>query len=151
MPLLSPVSKAFEEEQEQGGTSGSIDFDDSQTLVLQLINIYPVTTIIIDALDECSKEARRRILNFLKTTLAGASSMVKFFLLSREEGDVVFNLKSFPNLWISSRNNQTDIETFVRVETHQLIAKGSLLLHSQFKESLEEEIVAKLAKDADGM
>jgi len=150
-PLLPPVVKAFEAEEEQGGVSGSIDFEDSQALVLQLINIYPVTTIIIDALDECSKEARRMILDFVKTTLAGASSLVKFFLSSREDGDIVFNLKSFPNLQISSGMNQADIETFVKVETQQLIAKGLLLLHSQSQESLEKEIVAQLATDADGM
>jgi hypothetical protein len=47
--------------------------------------------------------------------------------------------------------NQADIETFVKAETQQLIAKGLLLLHSQSQESLEKEIVAKLATDADGM
>ena len=150
-PLLPPVVEAFEAEKEQGSVSSSIDFEDSQALVLELINIYPVTTIIIDGLDECSKEARRRILDFVKTTLAGTSSLVKFFLSSREDGDIVFNLKSFPNLQISSGMNQADIETFVKVETQQLIEKGLLLLHSQSKECLENEIVAKLAGDADGM
>lgn len=38
-PLLFPVVKVFEAEEEQGSVSSSIDFEESQALVLQLIKI----------------------------------------------------------------------------------------------------------------
>lgn len=150
-PLLPPAVRLYKEEEDQGGASGSLDLENAQELIMQLIDLYPITTIIIDALDECTKEGRGIILSFIKSTLEGSSTLVKFFLSSREDGDITFHLERFPNLRISSGKNQKDIETFVKSETRQLIEKGSLLLHSQNKPELESKIVDKVSKDADGM
>jgi hypothetical protein len=149
--LLPPVVELFEEEEAQGGATGSLDIDDARELILNLINIYPVTTIIIDALDECSIQGRGIVLDFIQTIIEDASSLVKVFVSSREDGDIVFNLQRFPNLRISSGKNQVDIEAFVESETKRLVRAGLLLRNSQRQQQLIEKIVIRVAAEAQGM
>lgn len=149
--ILPPVVEMYKQEEAQGNASGSLDLDGAQELILKLIDVSPYTTIIIDALDECSKEGRGCLLDFIKTALVEASSLVKFFISSREDGDIVFNLQRFPNCRISSKKNRADIEAFVKSETRRLIRSGSLLRNSQQPQELEDTIVAKVSDDAHGM
>ena len=149
--LLPPVVEKFNEEEEQGSASGALDIDDAKDLIVALVALYPITIIIIDALDECPREGRAILIEFIKTVIQNSNSLVKFFISSREDGDIVFHLGEFPSLKISSGKNQVDIEAFVKVETGRLVNSGSLLRHSQKKPQLMDEIISRVARDAQGM
>jgi hypothetical protein len=149
--LLPPVVKKYAEEEEQGNAAGTLDIDDARELILDLVSIYPVTFIMIDALDECPREGRATIIEFIKTVIRSSSNLVKFFISSREDGDIVFHLGGFPSLRISSGKNQVDIEAFVKAETKRLVDSGSLLRHSQKQPQLMDEIISRVARDAEGM
>jgi hypothetical protein len=149
--LLPPVVEKYKEEEEQGNASGTLDIDDARELILELIALFPITIIILDALDECPREGRAIIIDFIKTVIRNSPNLVKFFISSREDGDIVFHLGEFPSLRICSGKNQVDIETFVKSETARVVESGSLLRHSQKKREIMDEIISRVTADAKGM
>jgi hypothetical protein len=66
MPLLPPSINLYRKEQSEGFASGQLQIDDSCRLIMQLIDLYPQTTIIIDAMDECDPDTRYELLDVLK-------------------------------------------------------------------------------------
>ncbi|KAH7363777.1 hypothetical protein BKA65DRAFT_472146 [Rhexocercosporidium sp. MPI-PUGE-AT-0058] len=149
--VLPPVIDLYEEMEGQGSASGTLDIDESKELILALVNLYPVTTIIIDALDECCANERSVILNFIRMIVEESSSLVRIFISSREDGDIVFHLDRFPNMRISSGKNQVDIDAFVASETSLLVKPGYLLRNSARQQELAEEVATKVAAQASGM
>jgi hypothetical protein len=141
----------YEKEEEEGNASGYLDIDDAKDLILELVALYPVTIIIVDALDECPREGRAILIEFIKRVIQDSRSLVKFFISSRDDGDIVWHLEEFPSLKISSGKNQVDIEAFVKKETRRLVNSGLLLLHSKEQKILTDKITSKVAKDANGM
>jgi hypothetical protein len=82
--------------------------------------LYLVTIIIIDALDECLRERRAILIESANPGVRISSSLVKFFISSREDGDIVSHLAEFPSLKTLS-GNQVDIEAFVEAEPGRLV------------------------------
>jgi hypothetical protein len=150
-PLLSPTIEFFRKKEAQGFASGPLRIDESRELIIQLIEHYPLTLIIIDAFDECDSEKRADLLEALETILRESSSLVKIFISSRDDQDIVFQLAQYPNLEISSDRNSDDIASFVKVEIKKLIQKKRLLKHSQARNEMEKLIVDKVVQGAAGM
>ena len=150
-PLSAPIVAKYEEKG-QGFSSNGLSLDESCELTVQLIEHSPMTTIIIDALEECDPEERQSLLDALQSILQDSSlGLVKIFLSSRDDQDVVCTLQSYSNLEIVSDRNTADIETFVRIETDDLIQKQRLLRGSSAKEQLKHLIITEVCKGADGM
>ena len=126
-PLLSPVVAAYTKREKEGFASGSLGIEESRALILQLVEQYRLTTIVIDALDECDPERRADLLESLEEILQESASLVKIFVSSRSDQDIVLHLRGYPNLELSSSRNKDDITSFVTAETHGLIKRRKLL------------------------
>ncbi|KAI9653168.1 MAG: hypothetical protein M1821_007708 [Bathelium mastoideum] len=150
-PLMKPTVDLFEEKEEEGFASGPPELDDSRALILQLIELYPLTTIVIDAMDECNPQKRRELLGVLEEILQNASGLVKMFISSRNDQDIVLRLKNYPNLEIDSRKNSDDIARFVKHQVRELIKNGELLQYSTLPADMEELITWEVIEGADGM
>ena len=150
-PLLPPTVAAYKKREMEGFASGSLDIDESRLLILQLIEYYSLTTIVIDALDECDPERRTDLLETLRVVLQESSSLVKIFVSSRDDQDIVLHLRDYPNLELSSEKNKEDISLFVTTETYNLIERKKLLALSTNKKKLKIEIIEHVTKNADGM
>ncbi|KFY17970.1 hypothetical protein V492_00220, partial [Pseudogymnoascus sp. VKM F-4246] len=150
-PLLGPVVATYRKREAEGFASGPLRIDESTALIIQLTEQYPMTTIVIDALDECDPETRTDLLETLEKILKESSRLVKIFVSSRDDQDIVCHLEDYPNLGISSDRNMDDITSFVRVETQDLIKKKKLLRSSTNKEELKEMIIDQVTKGANGM
>jgi hypothetical protein len=150
-PLLPPTVAAYKKREMEGFASGSLGIDDSRVLILQLAEHYPLTTIVIDALDECDPERRTDLLETLESILQESSSLVKIFVSSRSDQDIVLHLQDYPKLELSSEKNKDDISSFVTAETYNLIQRKKLLALSTNKEKLKIEIIKQVTKNADGM
>ena len=150
-PLLPPTVAAYKKREMEGFASGSLSIEESLLLILELANYYPLITIVIDALDECDPERRADLLEAFESILQQSSSLVKIFVSSREDQDIVWRLRDYPNLELSSEMNKDDIASFVTAETNNLIKRGRLLALSTDKENLTIEIVKQVTKNADGM
>jgi hypothetical protein len=118
-PLLSPAVELYRQKEIQGFISGPLRIDESRELIVQLIEHYPVTSIIIDAFDECDPEKRADLLEALETILRESSSLVKIFISSRDDQDIHFQLKQYPNLEISSERNSDDKEKAAEIQPSQ--------------------------------
>jgi hypothetical protein len=150
-PLLDPTITAYSKKEAEGFASGKLRINESCALILQLVEHYPLTTIAIDALDECDPEKRGDLLDTLETILRESSHLVKIFVSSRDDQDIVYHLKDYPNLEISSDRNMDDIVAFIKTETRALITKGKLLRFSSNQDELERLIIDHITKGASGM
>lgn len=150
-PLLPPTVAAYNKREIEGFASGSLSIDESSALIIQLAEQFPITTIVIDALDECDPEKRADLLEALESILRESASLVKIFVSSRDDQDIVWHLRSYPNLELSSGKNKDDIISFVQRETDSLVRRGKLLRWSTDKENLRTKIMEKVTEDADGM
>ena len=150
-PLLAPSVNLFKEKEAEGFASGSLQMDESLNLVLQLIAQYPLTTIVIDAMDECEPQKRHELLEALEKVLQNSSSLVKIFVSSRNDQDIVLRLRHYPNLEINSQRNDGDIARFVNDQVEKLVQDGRLLPYSDSETEMKKLIVDKVIEGAAGM
>ena len=135
----------------RGFHSNGLSSEESCDLILELIERYPLTTIIIDALDECETEKRQHLLDTFEDILKHATGLIKIFVSSRDDQDIVCTLREYPNLDIVSDRNTADIQSFVKIETERLVSKRWLLRYSNSKDELKILIIDQVSKGADGM
>ena len=149
-PLTQSIIAKYEQKG-QGFQSHGLRLEESRDLILELIDQSDMTTIVIDALDEIDPEKRYDLLEALETILQEARGLIKVFVSSRDDQDIVCTLNNYPSLDITSDHNQRDIEAFVRNETERLIKKRRLLRYSICKDELRFLILEKVCQGADGM
>ena len=150
LPLLPPLIELYEKKG-QGFDSSGLRLDECSGLIVKLTEHYPITMIFIDALDEVASEKRQDLLDAFEEILRKSLGLVKIFVSSRDDQDIVQTLEGYPSLYLASDRNADDIETFVRTETERLVRKRRLLHGSPAKEELKDLTIDKVSKEADGM
>lgn len=150
-PLLDAAIKMYEEKENQGFASGSLSLQESIGLILKLLEKYQDAIIVIDALDECNEETRGDLLDTLEELLEKSPCLLKLFVSSRTDQNIVYRLETYPNLELSSGHNAKDIDLYARSETKRLIKRGDLMRRSKRKEELCDKIIEELISKADGM
>ncbi|KAI8650762.1 NACHT domain-containing protein [Fusarium keratoplasticum] len=152
-PLLDAAIEVYKRREEDAFASGSLHLDESRSLILKLLEQYQgaTMTIVIDALDECNPLTRGDLLGMLEDLLKTSPCLLKIFVSSRTDRDIVYKLDNYPNLHLSSDRNSADIDLFVHSETDRLIDKGSLLRLSMRKEEIRDKIIHELTSKAQGM
>jgi len=150
-PLLKPTVDLYKQKEAKGFASPELQIEESCALIIQLIEQYPLTTIVIDALNECDLGKRRDLLKTLEKILRESSGLVKIFILSRNDHNIVIRLQRYPNLEIKSDRNSDDIVVFVKDQTERLIEDGELLQYSYSQTEIKELIIKKVIAGANGM
>ncbi|SPQ26473.1 155b9fce-3d70-4eae-8d87-6b345046ed02 [Thermothielavioides terrestris] len=87
-----------------------------QDQLLESVNLYPQTTLVLDALDECEPETRARLIDTIEFLLKNSERPLKVFISSRPDVDIRDRLLSQPNIEIRATDNQDDIAKFVNEE-----------------------------------
>lgn len=124
--IREPVRKKSKELQDEGFDPRGLRIDECKQLILNILEHSPAT-IVIDALDECDPSRRYLLLDSLQEILQGSANLVKIFVTSRDDGDIVCRLRDSPNLYIRAEDNGEDIHNFVKLEVEQSIEKKRLL------------------------
>lgn len=145
-----PVVREYENREQTGFSSGSLDLTKCQELMIELVMLYPHTTIIIDALDECDLATRGHLLQVLREICIACPGLVSIFVSSRNDDDLVLELEGVPNHYISLTDNAADIETFVEVKISRAI-QDRKLLRGKVSEHLKALIITAVSKGAKGM
>ena len=148
--LLKPVVDIYEGRQKEGQKASRLGWTESQKLLVQLTDIYPRTTIFIDALDEVDPTMRFKLLNALKDVVKRSTSVVKFFTTARMDTDILINLESFPRVELQPDDNISDINRFVENSIQSAIDDGRLL-HGDVPIDLKLEICDILRYRSKGM
>ncbi|KAK2769746.1 ankyrin repeat-containing protein [Colletotrichum kahawae] len=105
-------------EQYKEALSGFADFEDQEwtsdesfSVLLKLMEIYPSITIVLDALDEVNQEDRQELLDILSKLLQESSGLLKIFISSRDNYDISHHLSGSPNVYIEASDNAGDISS----------------------------------------
>jgi len=140
---------------EQKRGRGSLNETECVKTIIELTNHYPMTTIVIDALDEYENvDVRRSLIVCLQKILEESKSLVKIFVSSRNLTDIetLMNTKSPMLLSVEVRDNDNkeDIRRFVEEKLADYIQTRDLL-DGNVPDDLKEEIITKLTHGAQGM
>ena len=125
-----------------GLSAGLLDVEQCLKLLLEYASIYPQTTLILDALDECDAGRRHNLIQCLNTLLKVASNSVKILVSSRADEDIRLQFSSGPRVEIQAKNNSDDIAKYVeeRIEKNvQWQQKISANTKALVKERLHEK------------
>lgn len=97
-------------------------------ILLNLLECYEQPALVLDALDECSKESRALVLADLHSILNISSRPVKVFISSRYSLDIEDCLRNFQHVYIQEHLvNSEDIDDYMKRELWLLIQNGHLL------------------------
>lgn len=148
MPLAGlpkPVVEEYDKQSKDGFASGQLGFKCCADLLGSLLQIFPKTTVIIDALDESNPEERGRLLDLLETFMKSPKNLIKIFISSRDDVDIQLRLANIPNLYIEAQDNQEDIIRFI----HREMTANKRLF--QLPDELKGQVMKTLASKAKGM
>jgi hypothetical protein len=144
------VVDIYQDQENKGQKSSMLVLTESEKLLIQLTDLYPQTTICIDALDEVEKESRISLLKSLKNVIEGSKSLVKIFATTRMDTDILLQFEMFPKIVLQPDDNVSDINQFVRTKVHSAIA-DRMLLHGEVSHGLEADICGVLCERSKGM
>ena len=122
----------------------SPDTDTCRDVLIKLLNSYPATTIILDALDECDDATRYELMEILDQLMASSRKPLKILISSRPNVDIKSHFQGHPRIEIQAIDNQADIEDFVRDK----LSQGKL---RRLSEDLKGEVVRTLFDGSKGM
>ncbi|KAK0701566.1 ankyrin repeat-containing domain protein [Lasiosphaeria miniovina] len=122
-----------------------LSFNTCREQLLESVNLYSKTTLVLDALDECEGDSRCQLLEMVDFLLSEAERPIKIFIASRPNADIRDQFLARPHIEIQATDNQNDIEKFVNRE----IVKHRRW--NRFSASLRGEIVKTLLNRSDGM
>ena len=138
-----------EQADERGAQISSLCMEDIVTHILNITADDPVI-LVIDALDEIDDERRGDLFDALDQIVQESQNVVKIFLSSRNDGDIVDRLSRHSNVRIEERLNRDDINHFVQHQIDQAI-KSKKLLRGRVTSLLRNEIITALCSGAQGM
>jgi hypothetical protein len=118
-------------------------------LILNVLKENP-GTIIIDALDECDPVERYNLFESLDKILEHSSNVVKVFLTSRNDGDIVCRLNNTPNIYIDAQKNKLDIQRLITNEVERAVVQRRML-NGNVSKDLQVRIRVTLNQGANGM
>lgn len=141
------LAQLYQQKRQTGFASGILDMKECVDLLLQYVNIYPQTTLILDALDECDPRTRKRLIIALDDILARSSKPIKIFISSRPDEDIKYRFETGPNVDIQATDNQNDIIKFVAAK----IDEDDKIRRNKLSSDLKEGIVNTLSHKSQGM
>jgi ankyrin repeat domain-containing protein 50 len=122
-----------------------LTFNMCREQLLESLNLYPKTTIVLDALDECEPDSRGQLIERIEFLLTHSKKPLMVFISSRPDGHIRDRYLSRPNIEIQATENQGDIEKFVNEE---------IIKHRRWQRispSLREDIIKTLLDRSNGM
>ncbi|QYT03017.1 ANK_REP_REGION domain-containing protein [Trichoderma simmonsii] len=117
-----------------------------ETALIELINFYSRTILVLDALDECEMDTRETLARVLRNLVDKGKGTIKVFIASRKEADIEEHLGLRKLVEISTADNKEDIEKYVEEE----VAKVSGIWSSVSAE-VKEQVKKTIGEKSDGM
>jgi ankyrin repeat domain-containing protein 50 len=133
----------YAEKEKTGFASNEISIEESEKILLELVNIYPQTTLVLDALDECDRRTRGRLIEVLDGLLEQSSKPVKVFISSRPDQDIKDRFDSGPSVGIQATDNQVDISTFVDNKIEKSPEKWRKRISADLRGHIRKTLVEK--------
>jgi len=148
--LFKPVIEVYKDWCNKGQQSSPLTLKECLDILVELTDIYPQTTICIDALDEIDHAIRIRLLEALKHVMEHSKSLVKVFATTRMDPDIALQFEIFPKIVLQSDDNFDDIKHFVDTSVQKAI-DDKLLLYGDVSLDLKDEICEVQHERSKGM
>lgn len=150
-PIREPVVLAYHErvQEARGGQPEVLTLNECTDIILQLLEDNP-TIIVVDALDECDAVLRQDLILSFRRIIEESPSVLKLFLSSRDDRDIVTKMKTASEVYIEATDNRTDIQNFVVYQVKKAIEEERIL-NGMVSERLKGEIIRTLISKASGM
>ncbi|TGO19455.1 hypothetical protein BTUL_0004g00930 [Botrytis tulipae] len=156
LPIRKPVVEVYQnlKKENRGLTPQErLSLDETTEVLLKILQVDPFY-VVIDALDECDPSERYSLIESLKTIIDESASVVKVFISSRRDNDIVSQFEESPCISIQPSHISKDIENYVKKEVSEAmekkrIVKGKLL--PEEKKKIEQQITKALIDGSQGM
>lgn len=156
LPIRKPVVEVYKNlKKDNRGLPPQerLGLDETTEVLLEILQIDPFY-VVIDALDECNPNERFNLIESLKTIIDESANVVKVFISSRRDYDIVSQLEESPCISIQPSHISKDIEDYVKKEVSEAIekkkiVKGKLMLKE--KKEIEQKITQVLIEGSQGM
>ena len=149
----SSTAKEYKRRKKEADEDGSdiecFDITETTQQIIDAVVEMPLT-IVIDALDECHPDQRHQLLQALDLLLEKSAHLVKVFVSSRDDIDIVLKLQKHRNIYIGVDDNKQDINRFIQSEIQKVQSEGRLL-KGMVSSELQDSITDNLARKAQGM
>lgn len=153
LPLRGCVTQEYQLRKDQADETGAqpakLNSDEVIRYILEITAKDPVI-MVIDALDEVIYEERETLFDALRRIVHESHNLVKIFVSSRNDGDIVDEYKQWPNLEIDDKLNRNDVNAFTIFKVDQAI-KTRKILRGNVSPCLRDDIVTTLISKAQGM
>ena len=126
-----------------------LSLQDCIRVVLNITGPDPAT-IVLDAIDEVQPKSRYELVKGLQQIIRDSGSVVKIFVTSRDDDQVLSLLTNAIMLRIDAENNRTDIESFVRDQV-ALAINSRRLLGGDVSRKLQADLSQALTDSAGEM
>ena len=145
--IYTDALHAYENEQKDPSARKNLPVNMCLKLLSNLLDYYEHPVIVLDALDECSKESRCLILSDFLSILKKSKHAVKVFISSRHSLEIEDRLQNFPSICIEAKDNAEDIESYLRSVLTRRIEDRELHISLELRQHIEEV----LQRGANGM
>ena len=145
-PVQPLVEQLYIRKREAAFASGTLHFEESREILLQLADCYSQITLVLDALDECNGGARRQLLDTFDLLVDHPSRRFKIFISSRPDGDIKRRFGDGLNMEIKATDNRHDIVKFVDDKI-----ENSTGWQEELTPALKKEIRETLVDKSEGM
>ena len=142
--------EVYKDRLQKGQKSSPLTLKEILDILVQIRDIYPQTTMCIDALDEIDHTIRIRLLEALKYVMQYLKRRVKVFATTRMDPHIRLQFEIFPRIELQADDNFDDVKLFVNTSVHKAI-NGKLLLHGNVPLDLQVEICKVLCERSKGM
>ena len=154
--LRRPSVEAYQVRRDEASHAGErpapLTVEECVELICEIGRTTPFT-IIIDALDECSSQQRRILLDAFEEIRQRCRDVVKMFISSRHEEDIAAYLGNGEVLEVGSSANDEDLKRFVKAGVESFVKRWSTM-HDEPTTvllQLEKDISKALLTSAKGM
>ena len=153
--IHNALVEVYNAKKTRGFASAKLTFEDCKSLLPTLIQTYPHTLLVLDALDESygsedrdrgEERDRVELIEFFNDLIA-ESQHLKIFISSRRDDDIKRQLEKKANVGIEATDNKKDISRFVAEKIDQSQKRRPKAI----SESLRNEIIQTLLKKSQGM
>ncbi|KAK1622133.1 hypothetical protein BDP81DRAFT_508781, partial [Colletotrichum phormii] len=119
-------------------------------MLVDATKTFPSLTIVINAVDECDEDERTALIHLLKRVRDKSENLVKIFISSRDDIDIMTSLADAVDKRIRADDNIDDIGRFVYHKVGALMDLRDLKYGIRMQ-GLREEIINVLTSKAQGM
>jgi hypothetical protein len=99
-----------------------------KTLIPQLLELSSCARVVIDGIDECSKENQLSVLRHMQSLCIGATSRCKILFSSRKEAHLAEKLSKKPQICLDDRREvDSDIKLYVKSNVGSLRTSDTVL------------------------